>query len=266
MTELPQEYVALEVKLEKIKILYETFLRLSRNFTHNDYDASVAETVKDAYGKFNDLVIKPTQQQLAGGNQSGNPGNVSYGGNQQQQQAEIVTPPTFAHALARASSQGALTLGTEEPLGAALTKYSAAQDKLGNARLKMETEVVQKFVQPWTATLHTNIAFALKSKKQVQSTRLALNAAKSTMKSAKPDRLPQAQLDLETAEQELQQALQDSMHKIHLVVNSPEPLRNLADLVGAQLQYFKIGYEALSELAPEIDEMQVTQEALFRSK
>ncbi len=46
VTELPQEYVQLEVKLDRVKHLYETFLRLSRNFTVNDYDASVAESMK----------------------------------------------------------------------------------------------------------------------------------------------------------------------------------------------------------------------------
>ncbi len=44
----------------------------------------------------------------------------------------------------------------------------------------------------------------------------------------------------------------------------PEPLRNLSDLVNIQLAFFKDGYETLQALAPEIDEMQVTQQALFR--
>jgi hypothetical protein len=35
--------------------------------------------------------------------------------------------------------------------------------------------------------------------------------------------------------------------------------------VAAQLAHYKDTYELLQDLAPEIDEMQVTQEALYRS-
>ena len=48
-------------------------------------------------------------------------------------------------------------------------------------------------------------------------------------------------------------------------IHQPEPLRNLSDLVAAQLAFFKEGFETLSALGPEVDELQVTQEALFRS-
>ena len=44
------------------------------------------------------------------------------------------------------------------------------------------------------------------------------------------------------------------------VLDTPEPLRNLADLIAAQLEYHKKAYEILSELAPVVDELQVEQE------
>ena len=44
------------------------------------------------------------------------------------------------------------------------------------------------------------------------------------------------------------------------VLDTPEPLRNLADLIAAQLEYHKKVYEILSELAPVVDELQVEQE------
>jgi ABC-type Fe3+-citrate transport system substrate-binding protein len=48
------------------------------------------------------------------------------------------------------------------------------------------------------------------------------------------------------------------------VLDTPEPLRNLADLIAAQLEYHKKAYEILSELAPVIDNLQVEQEATYR--
>lgn len=44
------------------------------------------------------------------------------------------------------------------------------------------------------------------------------------------------------------------------VLDTPEPLRNLADLIAAQLEYHKKSYEILSELAPVVDGLQVEQE------
>jgi hypothetical protein len=44
------------------------------------------------------------------------------------------------------------------------------------------------------------------------------------------------------------------------VLDTPEPLRNLADLIAAQLEYHKKAYEILSELAPIVDGLQVEQE------
>ena len=44
------------------------------------------------------------------------------------------------------------------------------------------------------------------------------------------------------------------------VLDTPEPLRNLADLIAAQLEYHKRAYDILSELAPVVDGLQVEQE------
>ena len=44
------------------------------------------------------------------------------------------------------------------------------------------------------------------------------------------------------------------------VLDTPEPLRNLADLIAAQLEYHKRAYEILSDLAPVVDGLQVEQE------
>ncbi len=45
------------------------------------------------------------------------------------------------------------------------------------------------------------------------------------------------------------------------VLDTPEPLRNLAELVAAQMEFHKKAHEILSELAPVIDGLQVEQEA-----
>lgn len=48
------------------------------------------------------------------------------------------------------------------------------------------------------------------------------------------------------------------------VLDTPEPLRNLADLIAAQLEFHKKAYDILSELAPVVDGLQVEQEVRRR--
>lgn len=49
------------------------------------------------------------------------------------------------------------------------------------------------------------------------------------------------------------------------MLDTPEPLRNLADLIAAQLEYHKKAYEILSELAPVVDGLQVEQEVCLNT-
>lgn len=44
------------------------------------------------------------------------------------------------------------------------------------------------------------------------------------------------------------------------VLDTPEPLRNLAELIAAQIEFHKKAYEILSELGPVVDQLQVEQE------
>lgn len=44
------------------------------------------------------------------------------------------------------------------------------------------------------------------------------------------------------------------------VLDSPEPLRNLSELISAQIEYHKKAYEILTELAPVIEGLQTEQE------
>ncbi|KAK8079516.1 putative BAR domain protein [Apiospora hydei] len=48
------------------------------------------------------------------------------------------------------------------------------------------------------------------------------------------------------------------------VLDTPEPLRNLAELIAAQVEYHKKAYDILAELAPVIEGLQVEQEAAYR--
>jgi len=65
------------------------------------------------------------------------------------------------------------------------------------------------------------------------------------------------------SEDEFVAAVDEAMGKMKLVTENGEMLRCLSDLVAIQLQYHKAAYEALAQLGPELDELVVTNEALY---
>lgn len=70
-------------------------------------------------------------------------------------------------------------------------------------------------------------------------------------------------LEIETAEDEFVGCTEEAVGVMKNVLDTPEPLRNLADLVQAQLEFHKKAFEIYSELAPLIDSLQVEQEVFL---
>jgi len=74
----------------------------------------------------------------------------------------------------------------------------------------------------------------------------------------------EARAEIEAKEDDFVSQVEEAQGVMKNVLDTPEPLRNLADLIAAQLEYHKKAYEILSELAPEIDQLQVEQESNYR--
>ncbi|CAG8437123.1 10655_t:CDS:2, partial [Ambispora gerdemannii] len=256
VTELPQEYQELEKRVDALRTVHANLLRVTRIHTNPSYDypgqlqESVVELSRNVQDQLKILTQSPAER-------------AAETESQQAESSTPILPKTLPHALSRASAQGAVLLGTEDPFGAALLKYAAVQEKIGEHRVKMDAEISQKFVQRFSTTLNTEIQFAMKARRNVQSTRLTLDAAKARYKSTKTERSEAARLEIEQAEDQFVAAVEDATTLMKSILEKPEPLRNLADLVSAQLGFYKEAYESLAELAPEIDEMQVTQETLY---
>ena len=51
-----------------------------------------------------------------------------------------------------------------------------------------------------------------------------------------------------------------------MYIHQSEPLKNLNSFIEAQLEYHKRVYEILSELSPEINELELNNEAILREK
>lgn len=145
-------------------------------------------------------------------------------------QAALVAPPTakpqpktFSHAVARASLSSSQMLhqnhtgAGEDPLATALEKYALASERVGEARLAQDSQIQSRFLAGWNTTLNTNLNFATRARKNVEKSRLSLDAVKAHAKGttfklghgaqgAEPgeeqELSPEAQEEIEKAEDE----------------------------------------------------------------
>lgn len=237
--------------MDKVKLVYENFLKVSKNYTLHayDYEPELNEKVFDfantVTSNASTFAERISGQQLL----------------PKAQSQEI--PPSLSHAFAKAAYESANDVDPKEPLEAALKKFALAQERMGNARLRQDDDVKVKFYNPLVSSLTNKIGEALKARKNVQSVRLVYDACRGRLRSAQPQRAEGIRSELEKCEDEFVAAVDDAMGKMKRVVENNDLLRHLADLVAVQLQYHKAVFECLSELSPEIDELVVTNDAMY---
>ncbi|KAJ4399816.1 BAR domain-containing protein [Didymella pomorum] len=275
-TQLPPDYIELEKRVDALRKVHTTMLQVTSQFSNEayDYPANLRES-------FNDL----------GRTVSEKVNLLSSATSPAEAQAALTAPPsakpqpkTFSHAVARAALNSSHMLtaeqsgSSEDPLATALEKYAIASEKVGEARLAQDAQIQSRFLAGWSTTLNTNIQFATRARKQVENSRLSLDATKANAKGGAftlPGQAPkqthgeedlseEARAKIEQAEDEFVGQTEEAVGVMKNVLDTPEPLRNLADLIAAQLEYHKKAYEILSELAPIVDQLQVEQEASYR--
>ncbi|KAK4987066.1 BAR domain-containing protein [Elasticomyces elasticus] len=270
-TELPPDYVELERRVDALKQVHQKLLQVTSQYANEAYD--YPPNIRES---FNDLGRTISEKVHL----------LSTASSPAEAQAAFTAPPsakpqpkTFNHAIARASLAGSQILsqsdtkGTDDPLAQALEKYAIAEEKVGEARLAQDEKIQARFLAGWSTTLNTSLNFAQRARKGVENARLSLDATKAKVsrggRGMNPDydsnNMTEAQrVEIEKAEDEFVNQTEEAVGVMKNVLDTPEPLRNLADLIAAQLEFHKKAYEILSELAPMVDELQVEQEASYR--
>ncbi|KAL6717224.1 BAR domain-containing protein [Lecanora helva] len=267
-TELPPDYIELEKRVDALKQVHQKLLQVTSQYTNEAYD--YPPNIRES---FNDLGRTITDKVNL----------LSHASSPAEAQAAFTAPPsakpqpkTFPHAIARASLAGSQLLSQtnpssssgEDPLSTALEKYALASEKVGEARLAQDQQIQQRFLAGWSTTLNTNLMFATRARRGVESARLGLDATKAKAKGGKGEEdLPMSderRAEIERKEDEFVGQTEEAVGVMKNVLDTPEPLRNLADLIAAQLEYHKKAYEILGELAPIVDGLQVEQEASYR--
>ncbi|OAX80499.1 hypothetical protein ACJ72_05166 [Emergomyces africanus] len=260
-TQLPDDYIELEKRVDALKLVHQKLLQVTSQYSNEAYD--YPPNIRESFNDLGRTISEKVQL-------------LSHATSPAEAQAALTAPPsakpqpkTFSHAIARASLAGSQLIaqthssGSEDPLAIGLEKYALASERVGEARLAQDAQIQSRFLAGWNTTLNTNLMFATKARKNVENARLMLDSIKASKGVSKGDLdslSEQDRAEIEQAEDEFVGQTEEAVGVMKNVLDTPEPLRNLADLIAAQLEYHKKSYEILSELAPVVDGLQVEQE------
>jgi len=266
-TELPHDYTELEVRIDALKITHQKLLAATSQYTNEAYD--YPPNIRES---FNDL----------GKSISEKVNLLSKASSASEAQAAFTAPPsakpqpkTFSHAIARASLTGSRDIAVAtpqgstvpDPLAQGLEKFAIAEEKVGEARLDQDEKIQNKFLAGWSATLNQSIKAADKARAAVQNARLQLDAAKS--KAAAGGRHEESYTEaqrraIESAEDLFVEKVDEATSIMRNVLDTPEPLRNLSELIKAQAEYHARAAEILEDVSKSINDLQMDQETEYR--
>ncbi|KAK4505920.1 hypothetical protein PRZ48_003885 [Zasmidium cellare] len=266
-TELPHDYVELETRIDALKQTHQKLLAATSQYANEayDYPPNIRESFQDLGRSISDKVNL-----------------LSKASSASEAQAAFTAPPsakpqpkTFSHAIARACLAGSQNISTAtpqgstepDPLAQGLEKFAIAEEKVGEARLDQDEKIQGKFLAGWSTTLNQSIKAADKARTAVQNARLNLDAVKS--RAAAGGKHEEAYTEqqrhaIEAAEDQFVEKVDEATSVMRNVLDTPEPLRNLVELVKAQAEYHQRAAEILEDVAKNVEEIQVEQEAEYR--
>lgn len=144
VTEMPSEYLALEARVERVRIVHEGFLKVSKNYITPGMRGSYSlayDYQQPALDKISFFASSVGSQaaELAG-TFSSDAGRVSgvaspsHSAMTPQSEGLVLTnlvPPSLSHAFAKVAFQSADLVGQEDPFGAALKKFGNTMERVG---------------------------------------------------------------------------------------------------------------------------------------
>ncbi|KAF2151865.1 hypothetical protein K461DRAFT_294739 [Myriangium duriaei CBS 260.36] len=260
-TELPADYIELEKRCDALKALHTKLLAVTSQYSNEAYD--YPPNIRESFGDLSRTVSEKVKL-------------LSSASSAAEAQAAFTAPPsskpapkTFNHAMARAALAGSQTLaqsdvhGGADQLTGALEKIAIAQEKVGEARLYQDNQIGSRFLQPWQTTLNTSIGYATKARKNVENARLGLDAVKARARgrfgseAAYDDK---TRADVDRAEDEFVAKVEEATGIMKNCLDTPEPLRNLVELVRAQREFYESAASVLKEVEGEVEHAQNEQE------
>ncbi|POW03527.1 hypothetical protein PSTT_11009 [Puccinia striiformis] len=240
VTELPEEYKDLERRVDALRNTHASLLRVAKVYESEPYDyptqinESVTETATNISHTLTSWAAAATKE--LGSTNSPNPNHDPSNGN------------NITGLMAKV-----------------LKSYAIVQARIGDQRLVQDEAIQSGFLQPWQSSLNLGLQAAMKSRQNVRSARLALDAARLAQKNAaEGPKKEQARIEVDNAEEKLVAATEEAIELMKRVLDDPEPIRAIAQLVKAQQAYHSAANDALQGLIGEVEDAAVSAEAEFR--
>lgn len=268
VTELPEEYKDLERRVDALRNAHSSLLRVAKVYDSEPYDypTQINESVTETATNISHTLTSWAAAATKGTNLP--PIEVPSKAPSEHK--------TLSHALSRAATSGSLDLASTTSsadssgsiislMAKVLKSYAMVQARIGDERLAQDSHIQSGFLQPWQTSLNLGLQAAMKSRGNVRSARLALDAARLLQKNAAPGpKKEQARIEVDNAEEKLVAATEEAIELMKRVLDDPEPIRAIAQLVKAQQAYHSAASDALQGLIGEVDDAAVTAEAEFR--
>ncbi|PVU94990.1 hypothetical protein BB561_002129 [Smittium simulii] len=252
LTDLPRDYLETQKRFDSVRKIHAELLRLSKKYALDDGTVDLAKIQT----QFIDLSHTI-------GDKISSMGSTSSKTQPQPDQQPAEKHQTIQHQLSHACIDNAEASGLEEPLGASLYKFGSVYDKIGDLRLKMNNDIMQNVVGILQSDITSNMNLAQNSRKDVQGARLALDSLKSSLKNVSSSKQAAITLEVEKAEEIFVTAIEDSLKLMNMVLGSPVVIESIRNFAAAQLEFFKDSEVILGTLVSELDEIKLTQDALY---
>lgn len=254
ISQLPQEFIELEKQIDLYKVVYHNLLSVTTTYESESYDypTNVKEAVNENLKTFSTKVEK-----LASARSTSEAQSILIENNHK------APPKTLNHAISTATNLSALKIqqnATDDSfdlIAQGLTQIGQTEQKIGEARLQQDKLIQQKVNAQFRKQLKAEFARADKARKLVENKRLSYDAARSSLKNARPEKEASLRVTLETLEDEFAAATEDAVAILKQVVKGASPLNELVEFISAQLAYHKVATELLQQLLPNLESLKI---------
>jgi hypothetical protein len=170
-------------RVDTIDHVHSQFLKVTKVFNNSSYDYPM---------QIQDSILNITRDLQ---NLTSSEKHIS------QEQIEQQQPRTLHHTISKVAIHSADQLAQDIPLSNALRQYGVVTEQLADSRVSMDESIKKNFNQP-IELIQRDIQRAKQARRHVTTLRLSLDAAKTSLQHAKPDRVDMLRLKLEQIEDE----------------------------------------------------------------
>ena len=246
ISQLPQEYLELEKKIDTLKLIYDHFLKITSIYENESYD--YPKFIKDSV---NDLskTISTKIVDLSHATSTSEAQNILLS------PGPVKDPMTLNYALSKVAltsseliNQSSTNLSPQETqMSSILLSFSNLQTQIAQARIQQDTLIKTKFNKKLRESLKLDIERANRARKEVTNKRLEYDVARTKLMNAKPEKEASLRVQMESLEDQFAQVTEHATIVMQEVLANSDFLFDLQSLVNAQLSYFEMATKYLKD-------------------